>query len=128
MSRALLLLTVVLLSSCAAKLDPNAAQLGIDYEWTPATRCSVESPEIRLTSVPAQTKKLRVDVFDRTVGYEHGGGTVAYTGTNTIVAGALQNFRGPCPPSGSHEYVMTIDALDGGGVIIARGEKTKSCC
>lgn len=74
MLRTLLLITILLLSSgCAAKLAPDAVQLGIDYEWTAETRCSAESPVIRLTSVPTQTKKFRVEVFDRTVGYDHGG-------------------------------------------------------
>ena len=126
---AVIILPISMLSACmATKLAPNAAKLGVNYEWTSATRCSGESPEIRLTGIPEGTKKLRVDVVDTTVSYDHGGGTVSYDGVNVIPAGKLSSFRGPCPPSGVHQYSMTVDAIDASGVIIARGEKTQPCC
>ena len=120
---------ISMFSACTAtKLAPNAAKLDINYEWTSQTNCSNQSPEIRLTGIPAGTQKLRVNVVDTTVAYDHGGGTVSYTGTNVIPAGKLSSFRGPCPPGSTHQYSMTIDAIDASGVIIGRGEKTKPCC
>ena len=116
---------ILAVSGCVAtKVSPNAVTLNLDYTWM---RCSLDSPVIHLTEVPVKTKKLRVSVTDLDEGDGHGGGTVPYTGADTIAAGALSHLRGPCPP-GVQRYSMRMDAVDASGVIIGRGEKTKPCC
>jgi len=57
--------------------------------------------------------------------FSHGGGQVPYGGSGNVPAGSF-NYRGPCPPMGStHRYEFTVNALDGGGRIIARGRSTR---
>ena len=43
--------------------------------------------------------------------YNHGGGTIEYTGQTVIEPGAFK-FRSPCPPGGSHTYQWTAYAKD----------------
>lgn len=49
-------------------------------------------------------------------GYDHGGGSVAFTGQKAISCGAISNFRGPSPPPPQvHDYQWTVRALDAAG-------------
>ncbi len=58
-------------------------------------------------------------------GYDHGGGTVGFIGAPDIPAGAFL-YKGPCPPSGSHDYQWTVEILDSGGRIVGRGQATQA--
>ncbi|CCH48431.1 conserved protein of unknown function [Pseudodesulfovibrio piezophilus C1TLV30] len=49
--------------------------------------------------------------------YNHGGGSVEYVGEELIPAGAL-SYKGPCPPSGSHDYEFTVKAVNTEGDIL----------
>jgi hypothetical protein len=56
--------------------------------------------------------------------WNHGGGTVTYDGSDIIPAGALKNgYNGPCPPSGSHRYEFTVQAIDAAGVVVGIGKE-----
>ena len=46
--------------------------------------------------------------------YNHGGGSVPYTGQKTIPCGALNSYSPPSPPSGSHSYQFTVTAYGSG--------------
>jgi len=48
--------------------------------------------------------------------YNHGGGTVEYTGNNIIEPGAF-TYLSPCPPSGSHSYQWTATARKKTGML-----------
>jgi phosphatidylethanolamine-binding protein (PEBP) family uncharacterized protein len=120
---------LVLLTACS-KASPDAVKLQVDYNWTNANVCSNFSPEIKVLGIPPTTKQLRVTLTDLDfLIYDHGGGTVKYEGSNIIAAGALKDYRGPCPPfDTTHRYSIRVDAIDASGVIIGFGEKTKPCC
>ena len=120
---------LVLLMACA-KIAPDAVELQVDYNWTKANVCSGFSPEIKVLGIPPTTKQLKVTLTDLNFAtYNHGGGTVEYGGSNIIPAGALKDYRGPCPPSDTtHQYSIRVDAIDASGVIRGFGEKTKPCC
>lgn len=125
----LLVLAVILMACATAKISPNAANLQIDYTWTKSSKCTSVSPQITLAKVPKSTKDLKVTLTDRDMlSYNHGGGVVKYTGSNVIPAGALNNYTGPCPPSGTHRYTIKVQALDATGTIVGVGEKTAPCC
>ncbi|MCB1385273.1 MAG: hypothetical protein KDJ80_04980 [Nitratireductor sp.] len=46
--------------------------------------------------------------------YNHGGGTVAYSGGGSIAPGAFK-YKSPCPPNGAHMYEWTATALGANG-------------
>ena len=126
-----LLLMVVafwLVSGCAsAPVSPDAVELAVDFEWQPTDRCSNQSPEIRVANIPPTTQTLLVKLKDRDVpAWNHGGGTVTFAGSNVIPAGALQSgYNGPCPPSGTHRYEFTVEAIDAAGTIVGMGKKMR---
>ena len=116
------------IACCAgAKTSPNAVQMGVDFAFSAKHKCSSVSPKISVSNVPAGTKELRVVLVDQDVPtWNHGGGTVPYTGSGVIPEGALKSgYNGPCPPSGSHTYEFKVKALDAQGVIIGVGSKTQ---
>lgn len=49
--------------------------------------------------------------------FNHGGGTVEYTGQNELPYGAF-SYRGPCPPI-RHIYQIYVQALDAAGKTLA---------
>ena len=52
---------------------------------------------------------------------------MTYDGSGVIPAGALKNgYNGPCPPSGSHRYEFTVQAVDAAGVVVGSGKKALS--
>jgi hypothetical protein len=58
--------------------------------------------------------------------YQHGGGTVNYTGQTSLPCGALSSFNGPSPPGGSvHTYVFTATALDPSGKTLGSARATR---
>jgi len=105
----------------------DVAALDVDFSWEPEHRCSGKSPEIRVAGVPEGTRLLKVTLVDLDVTFwNHGGGTVNNDGSGVIPAGALKSgYNGPCPPSGSHRYEFTVDAVDEQGRTIGTGKKMK---
>lgn len=122
--RNLLLLGLFGLSAAVAgctTVPDDAAKLGVNFHFTETNRCSTVSPAITVTGAPASTVKFSVRMHDHQApSFNHGGGTVPATGA-AIPAGALENFRGPCPPSGKHDYEITVQAIDAGGKIVGVG-------
>jgi len=117
----------LILTSVAVLLTATAAQadMGVNFQWGPTKKCfDAKSPPMQLTGVPEGTAKLDIRMVDRNaVGFNHGGGKIAYSG-NSLPYGAFK-YRGPCPPSGSHTYQFTVKALDGKGKTIATAKASK---
>ncbi|MGH6906995.1 MAG: hypothetical protein ACREDX_03960 [Aestuariivirga sp.] len=77
-----------------------------------------------MSGVPQGTAKLKFSLRDLNVTYNHGGGTVPYSGGGAVRAGAFK-YKSPCPPDGSHNYQWTITALDGKGKTLGKTTVTK---
>jgi phosphatidylethanolamine-binding protein (PEBP) family uncharacterized protein len=93
-----------------------AADFTVSFDWGDIPLCNsgqpntVPNPRFVLSNVPEGTKFIRFKMTDLDVpSYNHGGGTVEYTGNNIIEPGAF-TYRSPCPPSGSHRYQWTATA------------------
>ena len=107
--------------------------LTLDWQWKASNRCSSVSPALTVGGLPEGTKSLAVTMVDLDVpSYDHGGGSVPHAGGDTaaIAAGALQHFRGPCPPNYSasgHDYEFTVRALAADGrTVLAQGSRKKN--
>ena len=112
-----------LLVSSTAFADET--QLQIDFSWAQTQRCTSESPEIHVSNVPNGTVRFEVVLQDLDVPtYHHGGGTVVAGPKADISAGALNDYNGPCPSSGSHTYRVTVNALGTSGNKIVTGSKS----
>lgn len=105
----------------------------MDWTWLRAHRCATTSPALSVTGIPPETKMLQVTLVDQDVpGYRHGGGAVEHDGSGAaaIPAGALKDYRGPCPPdfaSFGHEYIFTVKAIGADGKsVLAQVSKTKT--
>ncbi len=125
-----LLVSIVFLTGCGATVAENAVNLDVVYKWSKEDQCSRTSPEISLGNIPSETKQLKVKLKDLDApNWDHGGGKVTYTGQATLAKGMLKSgYNGPCPPSGSHRYVFSVDAIDAEGTIVGRGKSKNNCC
>ena len=105
----------VLISLAACQSIPvaeNAAKIDLSFAWPKTANVSFgHSPELKLGNVPPGTKYLEFNMRDFNNPYRHGGGTVEYTGGNTIPERALKDYQGPCPPT-QHTYEITVKALN----------------
>ena len=126
--------------------DPRP--LAVDYEFGRAQACgpgegpyrmrlaemSRRSPRVRVGGVPAGAAALAVEMVDLDLaGFDHGGGRVPLApgarGEAVIPEGALGDWMGPCPPTGSdHRYELRVRALDAAGRPLAGGAATRACC
>ena len=93
-----------------------AEEFTLSFEWGDIPPCatgwpnSVPNPIFILANVPDGTKYIKFEMTDLDVpSYNHGGGTIAYTGQNIIEPGAF-NYASPCPPTGVHQYEWTAKA------------------
>lgn len=122
------LMSVFLVTGCETVQEAdNLAVLGVDFDWSDTPACSSRSPAFNITNVPAGTAALRFKMTDLDVRtFNHGGGTVDYTGSGAIPAGSF-SYTGPCPPSGSHDYEFEVTALNAtGDVILGRGTAVRA--
>ncbi|MHB8762970.1 MAG: phospholipid-binding protein [Deferrisomatales bacterium] len=110
--------------SAGALDDAARFRFGAERRFGQEHRRSNRSPELRVSNLPAGVKELRVRLDDLDVpSWDHGDGAVASDGTGVVPAGALtQGYYGPCPPSGSHRYQFTVQAVDGAGVVVGQGK------
>lgn len=125
------------LAACASIIAigctfPSHAQaFSLSFTWGNLKLCNtgrpnrVANPNFKLSGVPDGTEKIRFKMVDRNVPrYNHGGGTVKYTGKNTIAPGAFR-YKSPCPPGGKHTYEWTATALGKGGKKLATAKASK---
>ena len=99
----------------------SAQAFSIGFDWAGLKLCTsgqartVGSPAFTLKDIPAGTTHIRFKMVDlNNRGYNHGGGTVVWSGEATIPAGAFK-YKSPCPPSGANTYEWTATALAGKG-------------
>ncbi|WP_080917604.1 YbhB/YbcL family Raf kinase inhibitor-like protein [Manganibacter manganicus] len=112
------------LSGCQS-VPQSAAHLGVNFQFSPSSRCSPVNPQITLTGVPTGTAKYAVHMTDLDKpDYNHGGGTIIASG-NVIPSGALKVYKGPCPPAGPHRYEISVKALDASGEIVGFGKSSQ---
>jgi phosphatidylethanolamine-binding protein (PEBP) family uncharacterized protein len=111
--RGLLFLLAIFIATSAV-----ASDFAISFRWGEIPLCTsgrpnvVPNPRFVLSNVPAGTKFIEFTMTDLDVPtYDHGGGTVSYTGENIIEPGAF-TYKSPCPPSGSHRYQWTATAKE----------------
>ena len=121
-------LTLLAAVACS-DASKNAAVMGVDFEWQQIDKGSSDNPEIRLTGVPAGTKKFLVSLVDLNLnGFEHGSGFVDNDGSGIIARGSAKgSYGGPDPPYANmrHTYEITVKAYDDKGTLIGIGKKAQ---
>ena len=125
-----------LIASVAATVIATAVPVAADdfeiaFEWGDTPSCSsgnpwrIPNPEFVLSNVPQGTVSIAFRMRDLDApSYRHGGGKVDYEGQDIIAAGAFQ-YKGPCPPRGSHQYRWTAEAIDASGDVLAEAKATR---
>jgi phosphatidylethanolamine-binding protein (PEBP) family uncharacterized protein len=118
---------VVFLVSMAVGLSFStaASAFSVKAEWGSGSGCSSVAPAFSVSKVPAGTAKLAFRMVDLNLpSYPHGGGEIAFGGKTNFgqgeaFGGAFSSYRGPCPPpTETHRYEWTVQALDGGGKVL----------
>ncbi len=97
-------------------------------------RCfSKTSPELRLSSLPAEATHARIIVTDLMVPtFDHGGGRTSISrsaeGEAVIPAGGTPSYRGPCSEQDRsnpvHNYEFRVVIFNARGDVIGRGAAT----
>ncbi len=103
----------------------SVAPLNVSWTWTLSEKCGVKSPAFTIGNIPTDTKTLKFVMVDLDAPmFNHGGGTVAYSGSDAIPAGAF-TYKGPCPPD-PHKYEFTVTTINAAGATIGRGKAVRS--
>jgi hypothetical protein len=113
------------LAVCAAAFlavtTADASAFSMSFRW-----CGSGSPVFSLSGVPKGATTLQFHMVDLNVpSFNHGGGTVAYSGQLTVACGALTNYTPPSPPSGSHSYQITATAFGAGNANLGTATFTR---
>lgn len=100
--------------------------MDVAFEWGPTKKCfDKKSPPIKLAGVPEGTSKLLIKMIDQNASdFNHGSGSLTYKGQPQLPYGAF-TYKGPCPPSGTHFYKITVKAVDAAGKVLAAGAATQ---
>ncbi|PWW04213.1 hypothetical protein DFR52_101905 [Hoeflea marina] len=116
----------VLIALSLVLVPATASAMSMSFSWGPTKKClDTKSPPIVLSDVPSGTKTLKFKMVDLNyLSFNHGGGTVRYSGRNELPYGAFR-YKGPCPPS-MHYYQMTVDAFDANGKKLATAKARQS--
>jgi|APPan5920702752_1055751.scaffolds.fasta_scaffold09580_1 phosphatidylethanolamine-binding protein (PEBP) family uncharacterized protein len=124
MTKTLLALAITLgLVGGTSAQTSNPPKMGVDLIFDPKHKCQGISPEIRLSNVPAGVASYEVKLTDLDVPtFHHWSQTLPAEGP-VIHEGAGSGYFGPCPPSGTHRYEITVVARDGQSRAVASGEK-----
>ena len=116
------------LLGCGDQPD-NLPHMRVEFEWQRIDKGSQDNPEIRLTGIPAGTRRFLVSLVDLDLnGFDHGSGYANNDGTGIIPRGAVKgSYNGPDPPfpSVKHSYEITVKALDETGAVIGIGKNAK---
>ncbi len=122
--RRMLAIAVVAPLTSLATVAPAAA-FSINVSWSGTAKCfDGQSPVISLSAVPQGTAQIRFVMNDLDApNFNHGGGTVTFSGQRQLAKGAF-SYRGPCPPSGqTHRYRWTAEAIGADGAVRARAQQ-----
>jgi phosphatidylethanolamine-binding protein (PEBP) family uncharacterized protein len=111
--------------AAAVSFSSAASAFSVKAEWGSGSGCSSVAPAFSVSKVPAGTAKLAFRMVDLNLpSYPHGGGEVAFSGKTSFgqgeaFGGASSSYLGPCPPpTETHRYEWTVQALDGGGKVL----------
>ena len=112
-------------ASCALgflSFASEASAFTASFRW-----CS-GSPAFTLNAVPKGTEKLRFDMTDlNKPSFNHGGGTVAFSGQRSIACGAFSGgFVGPSPPPPevqTYEFEIRAIGADGSTLGTAKARR-----
>ncbi len=127
------ILTAPIVAACITLVGSLPAQsFELTFDWGDLKLCTsgspnkVTNPTFTLSDVPPGTRYIKFKLVDNDArGYRHGGGTVTYTGDDTILPGAF-TYKSPCPPNGTHTYVWHATAqhtASGGRIDVATAAK-----
>ena len=120
----LALVVATAVAGCATVDTTKLPRMGVDFAFQQKHKCQGASPEIRLSNVPGGVANYEVKMTDLDApSFHHWSQTLAAVGP-VIREGAGVGYFGPCPPSGTHRYEITILARDGQKQAVAYGEKT----
>lgn len=124
--RASFVLLALAAAGCASTSPgANVPKLTVDFAWDNVRPCSNESPPLKVFNAPAGTARLKIELFNIDAMFAgHGGGEIEYKGSPNVPAGALRDYRGPCPVGGKAEpvrYEFRVSALDAKGAVVAYG-------
>src|SRR5574341_91132 len=120
----LAVVAVAAVTACATADTSKLPRMGVDFAFDQKHKCQGASPEIRLSNVPGGVASYEVKMTDLDVpSFHHWSQTLAATGA-VIREGAGVGYFGPCPPSGTHRYEITVLARDSQKQAVAYGEKT----
>ena len=98
----------------------EASAFTANFRWCSKMPQSTTSPAFTLSGIPKGTKSLALVMTDNQANYNHGGGTVPYTGRKIRCGAIASGWVGPFPPNGeTHTYEFTIDAMDAAGKVLA---------
>ena len=107
------------------KVSQDAVELSVDFSWEGMERCGWGNPEISFSGVPAQTKFIKVHMYDHVYSHDHGQVIVPYTKNGIIDRGRFKEIQEPCPPGSPGRYEITIKAVDENEVVIGIGSKER---
>lgn len=103
-----------------------AGEFAFTFKWGGIPLCDdgspndVSNPIFTLSGVPTGTKEIEFEMIDLDApSYQHGGGTVKYTGQKVIEKGAFE-YESPCPPGETHTYEWQANAKDANGDSIGK--------
>ena len=115
----------ILLYSCEKK-DPGAVALSVNFTWEDYAPCDMGLPQMTIGGIPANTKFLKVRMYDHDFGFDHGEVKIKYAGSGTITRGSYKEITGPCPPpNSSGRYKITVKALDANNMVVGMGSKER---
>src|SRR5499425_445429 len=124
MTKTLLALAITLgLVGGTSAQTSNPPKMGVNLIFDPKHKCQGISPEIRLSNVPAGVASSEVKLTDLDVPTFHHWSQTLPAAAPVIHEGAGSGYFGPCPPSGTHRYEITVVARDGQSRAVASGEK-----
>lgn len=121
-----LIIALILLSFLGCeKVSEDAVDLTIDFSWEGMSRCVWGNPKILLNEVPAQTKHIKIWMYDNEYRWDHGEVIMPFRGEKIIEKDRFKEIQGPCPPRQPGVYEITIKALDKDKVVIGIGQKER---
>lgn len=122
----ILLLSVIWFSGFGCSdVSPDAVDLAVDFTWEGMAPCGWGNPEIHIKGLPANTRSLKVSMYDSVYLHDHGEVTFSHDGSGIIPMGASEELQGPCPPDVPGRYEITVQALDKNNVVIGVGSKKR---
>jgi phosphatidylethanolamine-binding protein (PEBP) family uncharacterized protein len=119
--------SAILCALAVVAFSSPALAFSASFNWCSKMPGSTTSPSFRFTGTPSGTKSLRLQMTDHEApNFNHGGGTVAYSGTALPCGAIPSGWVGPSPPEGAvHTYEFTVEALDGAGKTLATARATR---